>query len=398
MARQVSFYDLNRAGGMIGDSDDEENSYYEDLKVENLQEREKIGGKYTVTREDDPSLVAEKAEEEMKKRQKKKGIRLPPDRQTKAKAKELALEEPDYDAPVDEKKEDAKLKSYVQQAEAKSRGKESKDTYTETGRLKYRPPQDYNIQWWNPAAFPLNAFVIEYGKRRTGKSYFTRDFFFRTKGKWFVATIHTDTKFNGFFQEFVDEDYIYDEYNDYALGKLFEKCKELVKMRNKKEIPEWMHFFAIVWLDDVVADNTLRYSKFMDRAATQGRHYDMCVGINTQKGTRVPPTWRENADIVVIFTQLHAATKVMLAEEYLSCLNLRTALEMIDLYTQDHGCLVLELWRNTNDPEEFIFHYRAEDPGPFQACAKLPEEVTKYLEAEEDQDKGIADGSDDDDW
>lgn len=395
MARQVSFYDLNRAGGMIGDSDDEENSYYEDLKVEKLQEREVIGGKYTVTRDDDPSLVAERAEEEMKKRQKRKGIRLPQDRPSKVKAKDLALEEPDYDAPVDEKAEKAKEKAYVGKAEGKA--SQSRDTYTETGRLKYRPPQDYDIRWWNPSQFPLNAFIIEYGKRRTGKSYWTRDFCFRTKGKWFVATIHTDTKFNGFFQEFVDEDYIYDEYNDYALGKLFEKCKELVKMRNKKEIPDWMHFFALVWLDDVVADNTLRYSKFMDRAATQGRHYDMCVGINTQKGTRVPPTWRENADIVVIFTQLHAATKIMLAEEYLSCLNIRTALEMIDLYTKDHGCLILELWRNTNDPEEFIFHYRAEDPGPFQVCAKLPEQVTKYLEAEEDKEKDDY-NEDDGDW
>lgn len=382
MASYISFEDLNRAGGMLGDSDDEGNEAYEDLKVEKLDEREKISGKWTVTREDDPGLVAEKAEEEMLARQ--KGKRKAPERleqdrpsQVTGKARERPEEEDDEEEEV--------LASRAEKRQKNDNG------YTETGRLKYRPVDSYCIRPWQPSNFPLNSFIIEYGKRRTGKSFFTRDFFYRTRGKWFVCTIHTRTKFNGFFQKFVDKDFIYDGYNDYALGKLFEKCKNLVRMRDEGEIPEWMHFFSLVWLDDVVADSTLRYAEYMDTAATEGRHYDMCVGINTQKGTRVPPTWRENADIVVIFTQLHAATKVMLAEEYLSCLNLRTALEMMDTYTQNHGCLILELWRNTNDPEEFIFFYKAEDPGNFTVCAPIPDDVKKCLEAEQDKERQMDD-------
>jgi hypothetical protein len=333
MAQEVSFEQLNYAAGL--DSPDGEEVMRPELKTENLARKDNKKGSYTVTPEDDPSEVAKKSEEKL--------------------------------------------------AKERESGKEGyKPEYTETGRIKYCPAESLDIKPWVLAEIPLNCFVIEYGKRRTGKSFWTRDFLSQLAGKFYVATVHTDTKFNGFFQEFVDEDYIYDGYNDEALGRLFMKNRNLVQMRMQGLIPENMHIFALAWLDDVVADNTLRYSKWMARAATQGRHFDMMVGINTQHGTSVPPTWRENADIVVIFTQIHLATKEMLAREYFGMLNMRTAMELIDMYTEEHGCLVLELWRNSNRPEEFIFHYRADEPAEFRVVPPLPTNVVEALAKQED--------------
>lgn len=333
--KYVTFEELNYVGGM--DTEDGEEADLEELKVETMQEDPTRRGKYTVTPDDDPSEVAKASEEKLEKLRAKAG-----------------------DEPY------------------------AGFEYTETGRIKYTPASSLKIQPWNLAEIPLNCFVIEYGKRRTGKSFWTRDFLSQLAGKFYVATVHTDTKFNGFFQEFIDEEYIYDGYNDEALGRLFLKNRQLVQMRNDGTLPENVHFFALAWLDDVVADNTLRYSKWMARAATQGRHFDLMVGINTQHGTAIPPSWRGNADIVVIFTQLHAATKEMLAREYLGMLNMRTAMELIDMYTESHGCLVLELWRNSNRPEEFIFHYKANEPAKFSVVAPLPPRIVESLETQED--------------
>lgn len=113
-----------------------------------------------------------------------------------------------------------------------------------------------------------------------------------------------------------------------------------------------------------------------------GRHMDMCVGINTQHVTGIPPVIRTNADIVVIFTQLNWTYKKKLAEEYLGGLNTTTAVELIDYYTRDHGCLVIELWRNDADPTKLIHYYKAEEPEPFSVHKKVPQYIEDEIKAE----------------
>lgn len=173
--------------------------------------------------------------------------------------------------------------------------------------------------------------IIEYGKRRTGKSVWTRDFMYKMRGQYYVAAIHTKTKFNGFFQKFVDKDYIYPDYYPSAMLKLFEKQKGIKQMKMEGELPEDLPTYAITWLDDVVSNKGLRYQESFVACATEGRHYDVCVGVNTQFVTGIPPSVRKNADIVVIFQQGYQSEKEMLAREYLGQLNLRTAMELIDV-------------------------------------------------------------------
>lgn len=122
-----------------------------------------------------------------------------------------------------------------------------------------------------------------------------------------------------------------------------------------------------------------------------GRHVNLCVGVNTQHVTGIPPVIRTNADIVVIFSQLNWKYKKKLAEEYMGNLNMTTAIELIDYYTRDHGCLVLEPWRNDATPTELIYYYKAEEPPPFSVHKKIPQ----YIEDELKQ--GISDSEDEDD-
>lgn len=257
--------------------------------------------------------------------------------------------------------------------------------YSASGKIQYVPPKSLGLKEWQPNDIPLDCFVIEYGKRRTGKSFFTRKFFSLQAGKYYVVTVHTRTKMNGFFQKFVDPDFIYKGYNEQAMSRLFDKQEMLVGMQYSGVIPERAGIYSMTWFDDVLSEKSLRYQPSLIRAATEGRHYKMCVGINTQHGTALPPSIRGNADIVVIFTQLHMKTKEMLVDEYFSNLNKRTAMELIDLYTLNHGCLVLELWRNETDPRKYMFHYKADEPPPFQVLAPLPRSLQNMLHQVEDE-------------
>jgi hypothetical protein len=154
------------------------------------------------------------------------------------------------------------------------------------------------------------------------------------------------------------------------------KLKE-AKLEGK--LPESCPINAMLWLDDVVSENEVRTDPNFRETAVAGRHYDLCVGINTQHVTGIPPTVRANADLVVIFAQPNGQSKRALVESYLGMLNSRTAMELIDMYTVDHGCLILELWRNTQVPEDFIFHYVAKEPPSFAVDRPMPKALEKAL-------------------
>jgi hypothetical protein len=263
--------------------------------------------------------------------------------------------------------------------------------YTESGRMKYVNPLSLGITEWNPDEIPLDSFIICYGKRRTGKSYWTRDFFEKVKGLFWHVNVYTGSKNNGFYQKFVDDKFIIKGFQPVGLRNLMDIQDHLSDAKLKGDIPEDAPIEALVWLDDVIQEEEIRHSEEFNQTATMGRHMHLCVGVNTQHVTGIPPVIRTNADIVVIFTQLNWKYKKVLAEEYLGNLNMTTAIELIDYYTRDHGCLVLELWRNDADPKTLIHYYKAQDPGAFSVHKKVPE----YIEDELKQ--GISDSDDEDD-
>lgn len=263
--------------------------------------------------------------------------------------------------------------------------------YTEAGRIKYVNPLSLGIEEWNPEEIPPDSFIICYGKRRTGKSFWTRDFFNRVRGRYWHVNVYTGSKNNGFYQEFVEDKYIIKGYQPQGLRNLMDIQEHLCDAQLAGDIPKDAPIEAMVWLDDIIQDDDIRHSEEFNQTAIMGRHMHMCVGVNTQHVTGIPPVIRVNADIVVIFTQLNWTYKKKLAEEYLGGLNLTTAIELIDYYTRDHGCLIIELWKNDADPKQLIHYYKAKEPEPFSVHKKMPQ----YIEDELKQ--GVSDSDDEDD-
>jgi hypothetical protein len=266
--------------------------------------------------------------------------------------------------------------------------------YTETGRIKYVNPLSLGIEEWAPDEIPLDSFVICFGKRRTGKSFFTRDFFHRVKGKFWHVNVYTGTKHNGFYQEFMDDKFIIKGFQPQGLRNLLDVQEHLKECQFLGEIPKEADVYAMVWLDDVINGDDIRHSEEFNTTATMGRHFDLTVGVNTQHVTGIPPVIRVNADIVVIFTQLNWAYKKQLAEEYLGMLNPRTAMELIDYYTRDHGCLIIELWRNDADPKVLIHYYKAAEPPAFSVHKQVPqyiEDELKHRDIDGDSDEDDVD-------
>jgi hypothetical protein len=254
------------------------------------------------------------------------------------------------------------------------------NTHSDSGRLKYVDPRSIEVKKWDPTGMPPDSFVIEFGKRRTGKSFLTRDIFYHLRHLYWFVTVHTKTKNNGFFQQFMNSDYIIKGFSEDGLQGLLDVQDMLKDKKLEGEIPQEAPIYAMVWLDDVVADDTLKYSEPLREAAVAGRHYDLLVGVNTQHVTGIPPMIRVNADVVVIFSQNNWKYKEKLAQEYLGMLNKQTAMELMDLYTEDHGCLVIEPWRNKTKAEECVFWYRADEPPKFDVHKPVPQYIEDELQ------------------
>jgi hypothetical protein len=143
--------------------------------------------------------------------------------------------------------------------------------YTEAGRIKYVNPLSLGIEEWNPDEIPRDAFIICYGKRRTGKSFWTRDFFNRVRGQYWHVNVYTGSKNNGFYQEFVDDKYIIKGFQPQGLRNLMDIQEHLGDAKLCGDIPKDAPIEAMVWLDDVIQDDDIRSVKCSHTASCHAR-------------------------------------------------------------------------------------------------------------------------------
>lgn len=294
--------------------------------------------------------------------QKKKQIRVegPPDVQS------LEIENPQDEDVADQ--EDEMEDGLDLEGIKKQFSQSNINQYTETGRLKYVDPLSIDVQPWDPLEVPPDSAFILFGKRRTGKSTFTRWLFSQYADKFPWATVFTGSKQDTFYTDFLPDDHVIDGFDSDVMSAIETFQKPLRESRERGELEGGSdNTYTIVWFDDLMSDRGMRFDSSFEAAYTRGRHLDIMVGFNAQSTVGVVPNIRKNADVVVLFTQFNSADMETIATEYLGRLNKRTAMELMDIYTQDKHALIIELWRNSVDPSEYLKVAKAElDIDPFQ--------------------------------
>lgn len=290
----------------------------------------------------------------------------------------------------------------------------SMDSYTPTGRKGYRDPTSITPQPFNPLDVPKDASMIVYGRRRTGKSTWSRWYFGTRREDFPWVIVFTGTKQTGFWQSFVPDHFVREDWQPQVAAKIVARqMKKLgidpnssanplkgggqktskkktfnVKDDAKEKDPT---AFVMVWLDDVIHDNKIREDIFLKKFFVAGRHLALTVGVCTQRVTGVSPIMRTNADVAVVFRQTDASSKQRIIEDYLSDLNPRTAAELIDMYTIDKHALVIRTDIDSNDPSDYLFVTRAPPEIPrFMMGSKEQQQANdKEKQAKEQQRRSL---------
>lgn len=158
------------------------------------------------------------------------------------------------------------------------------------------------------ATFPPDATVVNFGQRRSGKSYFTRQLMYEMHPFYPRGIVFSDTdRMLRFYQDFIPKSYIFQGYNpdiQEAANELQRRFKEDVQLYdNMKEYEEhWMRMFVIY--DDVINRDGMFHHKMGDplrRLFVNGRHFEVLTCFNTQYPRAIPPTMRSNVDRAFMF-------------------------------------------------------------------------------------------------
>ena len=216
------------------------------------------------------------------------------------------------------------------------------DYFNLSGKPRYVDPRLIPVEQFDPVNdVQPDSSAILYGIRRTGKSFFM-DWYYSNWAPYYQQFfVFTKTTVNGFWQRRVPPAAIYKDLEDSDLQSILDFQQKV------KTDPAWAQREGYdgrtgVLFDDVIDDNYVRH--YGDKGAlaslfVQGRHLSCSVMLATQFPTAVPPKCRDNVDMVVFFKTSKNSSMERFHDEYMGRLNRKTAMELINMYTdvQQYG-------------------------------------------------------------
>lgn len=260
------------------------------------------------------------------------------------------------------KKGDTKMCSELAlKCQSNFRNRTYKPQYTPAGGYMYTDPSTFRIDTWDPNDLPEDTVIsiIWVGKRRTGKSFAERWYLHQRGNAVKEVYVFSKTTENGWYQKFLPPAFVFKGWQPDIAEAILERGKTKVKSGvDKSDVG------IVVIGDDLISDHGMRFDEILDELYTAGRHSGVEAHWMTQKYKALPPQTRVNADIMVIFTIINGMERKAIVEEYLTEMNRQTATELLDMYTDptEHTALIIEAWRNSHDPEEYLKVLKADDP------------------------------------
>lgn len=154
----------------------------------------------------------------------------------------------------------------------------------------------------------LFSTVSIYGKRKSGKSVFIKDFlqYYKEFYPWYW--VFTLTQLNSFYASFIAENFIIPEFDAEMMEMIMERQKiarakfeeQVMKGDREKTNPR----AVIIWDDYNGSD--IRYNNTLARYYYTGRHYQTLNLFAAQHITLTPPAIRSNTDLVILFNSDYA--------------------------------------------------------------------------------------------
>lgn len=142
--------------------------------------------------------------------------------------------------------------------------------------------------------------LVNMGKRRSGKTQFTRNYMKAFRPYFPEVYVFTGTKVDIEYDQFVPSKYIFRGYNDTTIEAILYRQEQRQTNMRKRGVND-QNINVLLVLDDCITDNVLRYSLTVRTLFFNGRHLYISVLINSQDIKGIGPALRGNIDMAVLF-------------------------------------------------------------------------------------------------
>ncbi len=235
------------------------------------------------------------------------------------------------------------------------------------------------------------SVIVSLGRRRSGKSFLTRDLMFHLRHIPIGTVICATEEMNPFYSEFVPSICIHPKFDIDIVNKAVARQRAVVmKMREdiKTTGSSTVNPHAFLILDDCLYDASWTREDIVRCLFMNGRHLKMFFLITLQYVMGIPPAMRTNVDYVFIFRESSMQNRKRLYDCYASMFpTLEVFCTVMDSCTENFECLVIAQLVASNKLEDMVSWYKAESHDAFRVCAPSVWDLSEKMKAGTPEDK-----------
>lgn len=216
-----------------------------------------------------------------------------------------------------------------------------------------------------------DAIIVLIGKRRSGKSFLTREIiYYMAKkgipyGKIFSHTEHCNPFYRKFFPPLFIDDELSEDKLSAILNSQHKKIKRRAKMYNLEHGKHKENNMLLLFDDMMSDDDIWKKSKSFKKIFIEGRHSNLLFCLSLQYVLGIPPALRSNVDYAFLFASDGASDLKKLYENYASVIPTFHMFKQIFYQcTRNFGCLVINRTTTSDDLRDKVFYYKADARGP----------------------------------
>lgn len=229
------------------------------------------------------------------------------------------------------------------------------------------------LKKFNPQEMKQDSILVFIGRRRSGKSFCMKDILSYCSSFPCGIVISPTEVSNQFFQKFIPNILIYDEYTPEIIQRFLDRQIKVTKQRNdeiKKYGKSDIDPRAFIILDDCMynasswgGDKNIR-SIFMN-----GRHYSIFTLITSQTPLGLNPSLRSQIDYVFIFKNNVLKEREKIYNHYAGiCNSFEVFNKIMDNTTENFEVMVIDNTTQENSITEQIKWYKAVDKN-YKMCS-----------------------------
>ena len=203
----------------------------------------------------------------------------------------------------------------------------------------------------------LNKTVGLVAKRNSGKSCLLKYLVESERHKFNkIYVICPTEKINRFYSDIVNDECIFDSYDEKWVDKLINKMTEINSNKSTKERKN-----VLLILDDIVSDHNFHQSPTLKKLFIRGRHINIAIILTFQYLNLIPPVARNNMDFLFCGQMNKQSVDLLMSEFISGDISKEEFIKMYNRCTRDYNFLVI----NNNSVKD-------DDLNSIYGCVKAP--------------------------